>query len=507
MMVSSPCLPGKSLSELLEGFTVNDEIPSVMVRSITSNSRDVEQGALFIALQGTQTHGIDFAIDAARSGAAVILYDAEDPYCRQRIPLLKKQVNTRWLGIDHLDRLNGQIVSRFYGEPSHQMTIIGVTGTDGKTSVTHLLTQALGRLGYTVGSIGTLGYGIGNEVSQTAHTTPDAVTLQSCLYEFQQKDCQYVVMEVSSHALDQYRVSGCSIDIAVLTNLGRDHLDYHQSVEQYAAAKARLFNEFKLSGRVLNLNDRFGRQLASTFSHEQVVRYSSSKTEDIVAEVKLLERKITDQGQDIVAMTKLGEIHAHTHLMGEFNIDNTLACIASLISLGFNQSEINTAVAELMPIPGRMEKFPGGQDFPDVVIDFAHTEQALRACLETSRKHTSGQLWCVFGCGGDRDPGKRAGMGRTAEQLADRVIITDDNPRTEPADQIVRDILLGMENPQSVSVVHSRQAAIEFALNEADANDLVVIAGKGHEQEQIIGRERLPFSDRHMVQRIFGVAQ
>ena len=200
MMTSSQLLPGKSLKELLDGILPDSEIPSVMIRSITSNSREVTADALFVALEGTQVHGIDFAVDAAKSGAAVILYDATDEYCLRRISLLKKQARTYWLGVDHLNRLNGEIVSRFYGEPSRKMTIIGVTGTDGKTSVTHLLTQALGRLGQTTGSIGTLGYGIGNQVTQTTHTTPDAVSLQSYFHQFQQNDCKYVVMEVSSHA-------------------------------------------------------------------------------------------------------------------------------------------------------------------------------------------------------------------------------------------------------------------------------------------------------------------
>ncbi len=504
MMTSSQLLPGKSLKELLDGILPDSEIPSVMIRSITSNSREVTADALFVALEGTQVHGIDFAVDAAKSGAAVILYDATDEYCLRRISLLKKQARTYWLGVDHLNRLNGEIVSRFYGEPSRKMTIIGVTGTDGKTSVTHLLTQALGRLGQTTGSIGTLGYGIGNQVTQTTHTTPDAVSLQSYFHQFQQNDCKYVVMEVSSHALHQYRVSGCNIDIAVLTNLGRDHLDYHNSGEEYAAAKAKLFTDFELKNRVLNFDDSFGRQLAASFSDEQMIRYSANQA-DADVEVKLAERVITPQGQDIKASTILGEIHAHTHLMGDFNIDNTLACIATLISLGFDREQINHAVDELTPIPGRMEKFVGASVYPAVVVDFAHTEQALRACLQTARQHTRGKLWCVFGCGGDRDAGKRPGMGQAAEQLADRVIVTDDNPRTEPAEQIVRDILQGMENPDSVSVVHSRQAAIEFAINAAAPDDLVVIAGKGHEQEQIIGRERLPFSDRHVVQRMMKV--
>ncbi len=502
MMTSRIQPAGKSLGELLAGMVVSQSVPSMMVKNITGNSREAKQEALFIALKGTQTHGIDFAIDAVKSGASVVLYDSFDAYCQQRIPLLQKQVKAHWLGIEHLSRLSGDIVSRFYDEPGRNLTIIGVTGTDGKTSVSHLLSQALTRLGYSVGSIGTLGYGVDNEFKNTVHTTPDSVALQSYLHEFLQRDCQYVVMEVSSHALHQYRVNGCQFDMAVLTNLGRDHLDYHKDVEQYAAAKARLFHDFDLSARVLNADDAFGQSLFASTKDSRVVRYSAKTGSEKEAEVRLLSREITDHGQDIVASTPLGEIRAHTQLMGDFNIDNTLACMSSLISLDYNRDEINHALADLKPIPGRMEKFSGDQKLPTVVIDFAHTEQALRACLVTSRAHTRGKLWCVFGCGGDRDPGKRADMGRVAEQLADHVVVTDDNPRTEPAEQIVNQILIGMNNPDKASVVHSRLAAIEFALSQANGDDLVVIAGKGHEQEQIIGTERHPFSDRHVVKRI-----
>ncbi|MDH5355434.1 MAG: UDP-N-acetylmuramoyl-L-alanyl-D-glutamate--2,6-diaminopimelate ligase [Gammaproteobacteria bacterium] len=502
MMESTQQLPGKSLTALLEGVSVKEEIPALEISDVTSNSKAVIKGALFIALKGMQTHGIDFAIDAARAGAAVIMYDSLDCYCQQRIPLLQKQVNTRWLGIEHLDRVNGEIVSRFYDEPGRDMTIIGVTGTDGKSSVTHLITQALDRLGKRTGSIGTLGYGMGNKLESTTHTTPDAVMLQSCLYQFRQQNCEYVTMEVSSHALEQYRVNGCQFDIAVLTNLGRDHLDYHGDIENYSAAKSRLFTDFELNGRVINANDEFGRTLADMFQTEPVICYSSSDNASDDVEVRLRKNNITSQGQDMVVDTPVGEIRANTALMGNFNVDNTLACISSLISLGFSREEINLAVADLQPIPGRMETFTSDSDMATAVVDFAHTEQALRACLAASREHTRGKLWCIFGCGGDRDQGKRIGMGRAAEQLADYVIVTDDNPRTESPEHIVSDILTGMNDPDKVNVVHNRLAAIEFALSQAASDDLVVIAGKGHEQEQIIGHERYPFSDRHVVERI-----
>jgi UDP-N-acetylmuramoyl-L-alanyl-D-glutamate--2,6-diaminopimelate ligase len=336
-------------------------------------------------------------------------------------------------------------------------------------------------------------------------TTPDVVTLQSRLHRFRQQRCEYVVMEVSSHALQQYRVNGCDFDIAVLTNLGRDHLDYHGDQENYAAAKARLFHDFKLSGRVVNVDDSFGRQLGASVDSQGLLRYSVESEDGIEVEVNLRSYEKTAQGQNIRAITPLGEVTAVTALLGRFNVENTLACIATLVALGLDYNQLELALKDLRPIPGRMEKFAGRAGRAPAVIDFAHTEQALRACLGAAREHSSGQLWCVFGCGGDRDRGKRPGMGRAVEELADRVVVTDDNPRNEAPEQIVAEILAGMQQPDKASVVHNRQAAIEYALSQAAPDDLVVIAGKGHEQEQIIGNERRPFSDRHLVGRILQV--
>ena len=516
MIATNPKLVGKSLALLLEGFGVAQPIPDINILDIVNSSRQVAAGSLFVALQGFAAHGIDFAIDAVKAGAVGVLYCVQDEYSQNKIDLLRTQIETQWIGVDNLDQVNGEIVSRFFGEPSKAMTIIGVTGTDGKTSVTHLVIQALMRLNKITASIGTIGYGVGNKRQPITHTTPDAITLQSYLHEFQEQQCEYVVMEVSSHALDQYRVSGCDFDIAVLTNLGRDHLDYHGTRQAYAAAKARLFHDFELSAKVVNTDDEFGRSLCEPVeTSSALVRFSakpqSSSLGDVQvsqstdAEVRLIESDITDKGLCMRVASPVGEIIANTALMGRFNIDNTLACISILIALGFDREQIQLSVTNLQPIPGRMEKFKGGSDQPVVVVDFAHTEQALRACLTTCREYTTGKVWCVFGCGGDRDQGKRKVMGKTAEQLADRVIITDDNPRTESPEQIVEQILLGFSKPVKASVVHSRLAAIEFALSEAGADDLVVIAGKGHELEQIVGTERHPFSDRQVVQRILRI--
>jgi UDP-N-acetylmuramoyl-L-alanyl-D-glutamate--2,6-diaminopimelate ligase len=504
-MMAKIKMPGMLLSELLSGFALHDPVPSIQIFDIASNSVNVTANSAFIALPGIKTNGIDYAIDAVKAGAIAVIYDAADEYSLQRIPLLRKQVDTHWIGVDQLDRANGHIVSRFFGDPGQAMTIVGITGTDGKSSVTHLVTQALTRIGKSCASIGTLGYGIGNNLTPDSLTTPDAVSLQSRLHRFLQQRCEYVVMEVSSHALEQYRVNGCDFDIAVLTNLGRDHLDYHGDQQNYAAAKARLFHDFKLSGRVVNIDDRFGQQLSRDVESKSLIRYSVDTDGGPVAEVKLVASELTANGQNIRALTPLGEVTAVTALLGDFNVENTLACIATLLALGLDYNQLELAVKDLKPIPGRMEKFDNERGSAAVVIDFAHTEQALRACLGASRQHTDGILWCVFGCGGDRDQGKRSGMGRAVEELADRVIVTDDNPRDESPEKIVSEILAGMRHPEQACVVHNRQAAIEYALSQAAAEDLVVIAGKGHEQEQIVGKERRPFSDRHVVARILQV--
>ncbi len=497
---------GILLADLLSGFSNQLPVQPIEINSVTSNSADVEAGSLFIAMAGLNNHGIDFAIDAVKAGAIAIIYDAADEYCQQRLPLLQKQGDSYWIAIDQLDRANGHIVSRFFGNPGQAMTIVGITGTDGKSSVTHLLTQALSRIGKSCASIGTLGYGIGNQLIPYQLTTPDVVSLQSHLHHFLQQGCEYVVMEVSSHALQQYRVNGCDFDIAVLTNLGRDHLDYHDDLEHYAAAKSRLFEDFDLTGRVVNLDDDLGRQLSQAQNSAPLIRYSIDSKNDAAAEIQLLRCDVTAQGQNVHASTPLGEVTAVTALIGDFNIENTLACIATLVALGFDHASLELALKDLKPIPGRMEKFSGRQSMAPAVVDFAHTEQALRACLRACRAHTPGQIWCVFGCGGDRDSGKRAGMGKAVEELADHAVVTDDNPRTEAPQKIVADILAGMNQPDAACVVHNRQAAIEYALSRAEPQDLVVVTGKGHELEQIVGNERRPFSDRHVISQILQVS-
>ncbi len=498
-MVSPTHLSGITTIDLFSGFVHASDLPQLPVKGITSNSQEVKAGDIFIALAGLTRHAIDFVPDAAAAGAVAVVYDAQDPYCQQRIPLLKKQLDINWIAVPDLQKVTGQIASRFYGHPSRQCKLIGITGTDGKTSVTHLLVQALTRLQTSVGSIGTLGYGLANRLSMTSYTTPDAITLQSLIFSMTQQGCETLVMEVSSHALEQYRVSGCSFDVAVLTNLGSDHLDYHGTPEHYATAKAALFEFPGLSSRVLNASDEFGRELAARHKSEHVLTYNADRDTATRADVQLLQSHMSEQGLNITLSSPLGEIEIQSGLIGSFNIDNLLACVSVMIELGYEADRIEQAMQGLQPIPGRMQYLPSQSGQPAVLVDFAHTEQALEACLQAVKEYYKGELYCVFGCGGDRDQSKRSRMGRIAEQMADHVFITDDNPRYEAPQKIVEDILSGLQNPQQVRVIHDRKTAIKTALSQAKADDLVVIAGKGHEQIQIVGDQRLPFSDMQVV--------
>jgi UDP-N-acetylmuramoyl-L-alanyl-D-glutamate--2,6-diaminopimelate ligase len=306
-------------------------------------------------------------------------------------------------------------------------------------------------------------------------------------------------MEVSSHALQQYRVSGCEFDIALFTNLGSDHLDYHGTLEQYAAAKSELFEFTSLTGRVFNTADEVGARLFQQYNSSSALAVNADIAMSENNSVSLKQSRMNEQGLEIIAATSLGDIRIQSALIGSFNIDNLLSCVAVLQLLDFDKQQIEFAMQQLKPIPGRMEYYPAQNGYPAVVIDFAHTEQALKACLTALKGSYQGALYCVFGCGGDRDQSKRPKMAAVAEYLADHVILTDDNPRFELAQKIMTDIVSGLKKPELVRVIHDRADAIKTAISLADENDLVVIAGKGHEQFQIIGEQKIPFSDRDLV--------
>lgn len=487
-----------TLGELLAGFA---ETPASWagqpVRGLAVDSRVVRPGDVFFAVRGGQRHGLEF-LDAVRStGALAVLWE---PPWDSALPV---DDSLLLLAILELRQKLGWIASRFYGEPSQHLPVIGITGTDGKTSCTHFLAQALSDAETgPCGILGTLGGGVHGRVEPSLHTTPDSLAVQRWLAGLVADGRRCAVMEVSSHALDQGRVNGVHFAVAVLTQLSRDHLDYHGTLEAYAAAKRRLFIDHRPGWAVLNGDDAFGRQLIKeTRSQNGIIVYGLGERPT------LLERwiwgehlELTANGLRMQIRSSWGDGELRAGLLGRFNASNLLAALAALLALDMPFDEALMRLARIESVPGRMERLGGKAGQALVVIDYAHTPHALEHVLRALREHGGrNRLWCVFGCGGDRDPGKRPLMGEVTERLADRVIVTDDNPRTESAEHIIEDILTGMQHPQAVTVIRDRRAAILQALAEAEAGDIVLIAGKGHEDYQIIGVERLPFSDRAVV--------
>ncbi len=483
------------LGRLLAGFA---DIPAQWadrpVSGLSADSRTVQPGDLFFARRGGQRHGLEF-LDAARAArAAAVVWEPPDegwfPVGDCGLPLLAAPELRRNLGL---------IASRFYGEPSRQLAVVGITGTDGKTSCAHFIAQALSdATAGPCGLLGTLGGGVYGQTEPSLHTTPDPLAVQHWLAGLTATGRRYAAMEVSSHALDQGRVSGVTFAVAALTQLSRDHLDYHGTVEAYASAKRRLFIDHQPGWAVLNQDDAFGRRLAAEAQGcAPIIAYGLGERPERLERFVWGERlELTPAGLRMQVHSTWGDGALSTCLSGRFNASNLLATLATLLALELPLAEALARLAQTAPAPGRMERIGGGPDQPLVVIDYAHTPHALEQALTALRDQGGGRLWCVFGCGGDRDAGKRPLMGAIAERLADRVIVTDDNPRTEDPQQIIASIQAGMRHPDAALVIHDRRQAIGQALAEAGGGDTVLIAGKGHEDYQIVGAERLPFSDR-----------
>ena len=512
---------GIRLRGLLKGIVDVPTSQDREVHGIHLDSRRLQRGDLFVAMPGMVADGRDFIGDAVANGAGAIVYEASDGYVFRGTPVPAFPVND-------LRRHLGVIASRFHGEPSRKLVVIGVTGTNGKTTCTQLLAQVLGDIDGTneplplsptpspargEGSeplrargarrcaiIGTLGYGFSGALDASRHTTPDAVTVQKLFADFLNQGASHVAMEVSSHALEQGRVNGVAFDVAVFTNLTRDHLDYHGDMVSYGLAKAGLFAMEGLKYVVINHDDAFGRGLLASLG-PQIKSLSYGIEGGDVRAVAITPRH---DGLTLRVATPAGEIDLNSRLIGRFNAYNLLAVLATLLTLGMDLKEAAARLARALPPAGRVERFGGEPGQPLVVVDYAHTPDALEKVLHALREHTPGKLWCVFGCGGDRDRGKRPVMGKIAERLADVVVLTDDNPRHESGDAIIGEILAGMRStPQ---VIRDRRAAIQAAIHGATASDIILIAGKGHEDYQQFGDQRLPYSDRETVQELIGEA-
>jgi UDP-N-acetylmuramoyl-L-alanyl-D-glutamate--2,6-diaminopimelate ligase len=475
------------------------------VSDLTLDSRDVRAGSLFFALPGRNAHGLEFAAEAAARGASVVLWEP-----RADLPAPSLPASVFAAAVPNLKNLVGRIADRFFSWPSSQLRITGITGTNGKTTCAYLLAQCLERLGLPAAYIGTIGWGLPKALAQPTHTTPDVVTVHRELAQLRASGVREVAMEVSSHALDQGRVDGVRFHVAAFTNLTRDHLDYHESMAAYGAAKARLFQMPDLKHIVLNIGDEFGRGLAQTYNSDASLTavWVGAGDSGWLADRALhaTEVRVAPRGISMQLDGSFGKLAVNTQLMGRFNAENSLVVIACLLSLGIPISEAASALADAAPAPGRMEVLKSGaRDKATAVVDYAHTPDALAKALGAAREHCAGALWCVFGCGGDRDPGKRPIMGAIAADLADQIIVTDDNPRSENPQAITAAIVGGIKS-RKVRVIHDRGEAIATALNEAQPVDLVLIAGKGHEDYQIYGDTRRDFSDRREALRYLGAA-
>lgn len=493
----------RTLDGLLDGL-LDDQPELAMhmtedVRAVSSDSRAVQPGSLYLACAGERQHGLDFIEDALSAGAVAVAWEPDKRYPDGPGPLARK---VPAIAVTDLQHKVGVIADRFYGHPSQHLNVVGITGTNGKTSCSHYIAQVLSADHQSCGVIGTLGYGIYGELQPASHTTPDAVTVQSQLARMLQAGVQHVVMEVSSHGLVQGRVSGVKFSMAVLTNLSRDHLDYHTHESAYASAKQILFDWPGLSWRILNLDDDFGREMLN-MPGAPCLGYGFSTRVRQATEFYVYGSGLhaDASGLRFHIETHLGHADIHSKLLGRFNASNLLAVTAVLLSLGYTLDALVQRLADVQAVAGRMERFSAA-DKPLMVVDYAHTPDALRVALEAAREHAGGKLWCVFGCGGDRDRGKRPMMAAVAEQLSDHVMLTDDNPRSEDAVQIIRDIQAGFARPEQVPVTHDRASAIKAVFEQAAANDLILVAGKGHEDYQLMGGQRLSYSDRETVAKL-----
>jgi UDP-N-acetylmuramoyl-L-alanyl-D-glutamate--2,6-diaminopimelate ligase len=481
-----------TLFELLEGWV--GDAHETRLTGISLDNRTIEPGDAFVAVQGQVGHGLDYARSAVNAGAVAIIHDGLQALPALDVPAVK----VSGLG----DKL-GELASRFYAAPSEQMTIAGVTGTNGKTSVTHFLAQSWQRVYGDAGMVGTLGYGPVGKLQTGSRTTPDPLRLQHVLSDCLKSGIDRLAMEVSSHALQQHRCQTVQFDAAVFTNLTRDHLDYHKNMAGYAAAKRLLFTDYAPSFAIINHDDAYGRKWFGELNGGmQMLSFGLQQGAELRAEV----RSMDIDGMTLRISGPWGSEDVHTSLLGEFNASNLLAAAGTLALLGMPWHRVLHQLELMQPVPGRMARLAGEPGQPVVVIDYAHTPDALESALRAVRAHLDGKLMCVFGCGGNRDRGKRPQMGRAAELLADKVFVTSDNPRNESANQIIEEVVAGFEAPDKAVIEPDRAAAIQRAIANCNSGDVVLVAGKGHETWQEIGGRRIPFSDEAAINAALGDA-
>ncbi|WP_440056247.1 UDP-N-acetylmuramoyl-L-alanyl-D-glutamate--2,6-diaminopimelate ligase [Pseudoalteromonas sp. T1lg65] len=464
----------------------------LLVNDLRIDSREVVEGDCFIAIKGHQLDGTQFAEKAIAAGASYVL--AETGSTLNIAP-------EKAIFIDGLTNKIAHIASQFYQQPSERLKLIGVTGTNGKSTTTAMIADLVTLCGQNGAVIGTLGYGKPQALTPLVNTTPSNVDLQRIL-DHLSDDFNYVAMEVSSHGLVQGRVAHCHFDVAVFTNLTRDHLDYHGDMSAYAEAKKMLFSHCQPNYRVINVDDPIGAQWAAEFNNASLVVYGKQPaSHNFEKFVFISSVEPYPLGTRAVFNTSWGKVKIDVPLYGVFNLYNLAGAFASLLIEDFELQLLAKSASQLKPVPGRMQAFSEPQK-PTCIVDYAHTPDALALALQALRAHVPGKLVCVFGCGGDRDVGKRPEMAQAAEQYADKIIITSDNPRTEDPLKIIADVKAGLIHPEYAVCQPDRGSAIRQAIEEADPQSVILIAGKGHEDYQIIGNERIAFCDRQCVEQV-----
>ena len=463
-------------------------LPDIDLAGLHHDSRRIKPGYLFLAYPGAATDGRMYCEQAIAAGAVAIAYDPEN--------FSKEAMGVPMIPIEHLSKKIGEIANHFYHYPSRVLTVTGVTGTNGKTTIAYQLAQAHEALGARAAYIGTLGHGDVHQLSPINNTTPDGLQLQQLFDDYRQQGINQVCMEVSSHALTQHRVAGVEFTYAIYTNLSHEHLDYHHTMQAYAEAKATLFATPTLKWAVINQDDKYGQLMRAQLpSNCHQLTYGLHDG----ASVRAFNIHMSMQGTAFDVESPWGVYHVQVRTLGEFNLYNSLAVFASLLAHGYHPPEVVQVMATLHASPGRMEVV---STTPCVIVDYAHTPDALENVLRTLAQLKQGRLWVVFGCGGNRDKAKRPMMGKIASQYADCIVLTSDNPRNENPLTILDEIAAGVSSKTHSVLMSDRQEAIHHALLHAEKEDMILIAGKGHEDYQLIGQERRVFSDKDVVLKL-----
>ena len=494
-----------SLQYLLKGLaSVGSDL---FVENMELDARKIQENDVFIAVAGSQAHGLEYAEQAIQAGAVAIIYDPASGgnFLAERI---KKQQRIELIELADLTAHISTIAARLYQHPSRELSVVGITGTNGKTSVSHYIAQALdaknSKRQPMSAVIGTLGWGPIGQLQETINTTPDAISVQRQLSTLLTEGVETVAMEVSSHGLDQGRVSAVDFKGAVFTNLSHDHLDYHQTIEAYGEAKLSLFKSPSLEFVVLNKDDEFSARIVQSLS-ERVRVYSFSRSEKLFEAENcwlISNEQLTSTGLMFDLSFNGQAARVQSALFGAFNIDNLVATMAVLTALGDSFDEAVSKVASINGVSGRMQQVAKNELSPTVVVDYAHTPEALRLALLSLRQHCEGLLTVIFGCGGNRDEAKRPLMGAIAADLADSVVLTSDNPRFESAVDIAEQIKQGMPNGTECKVILDRAEAIQQTIAAAERSDIVLLAGKGHENYQQIQANKIKFSDVAQAQEV-----